>query len=129
LNHAQKFDEVSEILVEFWSLRIQTTHDFTTFDFEYIFQLPVATRGSVGQFPISQKQFDAIGIHPGGLPSFFLLPCLWMQALYSARRYTNGSPGNSLISQWYLQSVLLVQSICRHIAIWFRPCTTQEFNP
>jgi hypothetical protein len=45
------------------------------------FQLPVATRGSVGQFPISQKQFDAIGTHPVDVQSFFLLPCLWMQAL------------------------------------------------
>jgi hypothetical protein len=45
------------------------------------FQLPVATSGSVGQFPISQKQFDAVGIHTVGVQSFFLLPCLWMQAL------------------------------------------------
>jgi hypothetical protein len=49
--------------------------------FNPLFQLPVATRGSVGQFPISQKQFDAIGILPVGVQSFFLLPCLWMQAL------------------------------------------------
>jgi hypothetical protein len=49
--------------------------------FNPLFQLPVATRGSVGQFPISQKQFDAIGIHPVGVQSFFVLSCLWMHAL------------------------------------------------
>ncbi len=45
--------------------------------------------------------------------------------LYSARRYTNGSPGTSLISQWYLLSALLVQSICTHIAIYLLSAPVQ----
>jgi hypothetical protein len=33
----EKLDKVSEIFVEFWLLRIQTTHDFSAFNFEDIF--------------------------------------------------------------------------------------------
>ncbi len=37
LNHGEKFHKVSEILVEVWRLRIPTTHDISTFNFEDIF--------------------------------------------------------------------------------------------
>ncbi len=37
LNYAEKFHKVSEILVEVWPLRIQTTHDFSTFNFDGVF--------------------------------------------------------------------------------------------
>jgi hypothetical protein len=66
--------------------------------------------------------------YPSCRCTIFLLTALLVDAGTcgsSARRYTNGSPGNSLISQWYLLSALLVQSICIHIAIYLLSAPVQ----
>ncbi len=66
--------------------------------------------------------------YPSCRCTIFLLTALLVDAgtcIYSAWRYTNGSPGNSLISQWYLLSALLVQSIYTHIAIYLLSARVQ----